>query len=661
MNCNLNILYQFQLANKHFSAIGQESEWKSKIVHLITGVLEYVFPISYIIALFDQTVFKDFSEEKKAAQPLPLSSTSPKKGVEQPIIIGIDLGTTNSCVAYMKDGTIEVIPDTNGARTTSSIVSFKDGESFVGTVAKSPSEILYSTKRFIGCKYEEVASEMSGVPYKVIKNENGDAVFEINGKVVTPEDAGAQILLKMKQIAERHLGKQITKAIVTVPAYFNDAQRQATREAGRIAGLDVVKILAEPTAAAIAYGIDKTRGSQKVAIYDLGGGTFDVSILNIEDGIFEVRSTNGDTHLGGDDFDSEIVKWIVAELKKKNIELSQDKQPLLIDAAKKAKIALSTFESTKINLPDNLSLELTRAKLEELCRELIGRSLEPCEKAMKDAHLKPEDIDQVVLVGGMTRMPAVREAVKKVFNRDPNTSVNPDEAVAIGAAIQGSVLAGDPTNVLLIDVTPLTLGIETKGGIVSPVITRNTSIPTSRSQVFSTATDNQASVKIQVFQGERPMACDNKMIASFELDGIPPAPRGIPQIEVTFNLDGDGILKVQAKDRLTGKKQNIRVASKSGLTMEEIDQRVKEAKAHEAKDKAHLEAIETAHNANALIQSVQQLLDQGKISDPSKINLALNDLKKALEGSNTALIKEKTQELEKYLATLLFILADNRT
>ncbi|EKE08773.1 MAG: hypothetical protein ACD_17C00003G0003 [uncultured bacterium] len=571
------LFYPFPLAKEYFKAASETAEWKGRIVHVIVGIFEYLF------SFFDNALFKRF--------PAPINQTSKAENLP-PIrkkgrnIIGIDLGTTNSCVAIVKNGVVEVIPSEEGDRTIPSIIAYKGDQRLVGAQAKAqaeknPSSTLYSTKRFMGRKYEEVATEASGQAYKVIKNENDEPVFEINGQIITPEAAGAQILAKIKSIAGKYLGEEVRQAVITVPAYFNDAQRQATRKAGQIAGLDVLKMITEPTAASLAYGIDKTSKDQNVVVYDLGGGTLDVSILNIADGIFEVRSTNGDTHLGGDDFDHAIVHWMVTEFKKhKQVDLSLNKVAMerLRDAAVKAKIELSNFDTTHIDLssiitdsngPKNLSLTLSRNKLEEICRTLIERTLEPCRKALADAKLLPTDIDQVILVGGMTRMPAIQGAVKDFFDRSPSIHVNPDEAVAIGAAIQGAVIGGDIDNVVLIDVTPLTLGIEVQGGLLTPLINRNTSIPVQKSMIFSTTTDNQSKVELQVFQGEKPRAQENKKIGTLLLD-VMPAPQGVPKIKVTFCINGDGMLEVTAADLQTGKKEKIKVRSKSHLPKEEL-------------------------------------------------------------------------------------------
>jgi len=585
-------------------------------------------------------------------------------------IIGIDLGTTNSCVAIMEGGSAVVIANAEGARTTPSVISYKGGERLVGIPAKrqavtNPDKTLYSTKRFIGRKFGEVQSEISTVPYKVSKNANGDAVFEVEGKIVSPEEAAAQILTKMKETAEAYLGEKVTEAVITVPAYFNDSQRQSTKDAGKIAGLDVKRIIPEPTAAALAYGLDKIHTDKKVAVYDLGGGTFDISILEIGDGVFEVLATNGDTHLGGDDFDNMIIHWLLDEFKKEHgIDLSKDKMALqrLRDAAEKAKIELSGTLATEINQPfitmdasgpKHLSITLTRAKLESLCHDLIERTVEPCRKAMKDAGLSNSDIGEVILVGGMTRMPAVQQKVKDIFGREPHKGVNPDEAVAIGAAIQGGIFAGDVKDVLLLDVVPLTLGIETLGGVMTPLIERNTTIPTQKKQIFSTASDNQPAVTIVVLQGERPMARDNKEIGRFDLTDIPPAPRGVPQIEVAFDIDADGILHVSAKDKQSGKEQKIRIEAKSGLTDAEIKRKVKEAELHAAEDKERKEAIEIRNEADALSFRAQKALQEYKDKLPEKIasdiQSRIDAVKKALEGQDNAQIKAKSSELQEHM------------
>jgi molecular chaperone DnaK len=580
-------------------------------------------------------------------------------------IIGIDLGTTNSCVAIMEGGSPKVIANAEGGRTTPSIVGYKGGERLVGVAAKrqavtNPERTVYSAKRFIGRKYNEVQSETKTVPYKVTKNNNGDAVFEVEGKILTPEEVGAQVLMKMKETAEAYLGEEITEAVITVPAYFNDSQRQSTKDAGRIAGLDVKRIIPEPTAAALAYGLDKQH-DKKIAVFDLGGGTFDISILEIGDGVFEVLSTNGDTHLGGDDFDNAILHWVLDEFKKEHgIDLSKDKMALqrLRDAAEKAKIELSGTQTTDINQPfitmdttgpKHLSLVLTRAKLESLVHDLIERAVEPCNKALKDAGLAKDQIDEVILVGGMTRMPAVEKKVKEIFGRDPHKGVNPDEVVAVGAAIQGAVLTGDVKDVLLLDVIPLTLGIETLGGVMTPIVERNTTIPTQKKQIFSTAADNQPAVTIVVLQGERKMAKDNKEIGRFDLTDIPPAPRGIPQIEVSFDIDADGILHVSAKDIQSGKQQKIRIEAKSGLTESEIKRMLNDAEEHKEEDRKHKEEIETRNEADSLSFRAQKALNEYKDKLPKDIvddiQNKIDAIKKALEQNNPEMIKKAHDDL----------------
>ena len=585
-------------------------------------------------------------------------------------IIGIDLGTTNSCVAIMEGGSTTVITNAEGARTTPSVIGFKGTERLVGVPGKrqaltNPDKTLYSTKRFIGRKFNEVSSEIAMVPYKVTKNANGDAVFEVDGKIVSPEEAAAQILIKMKETAEAYLGEKVTEAVITVPAYFNDSQRQSTKDAGKIAGLDVKRIIPEPTAAALAYGLDKAQTDKKIVVYDLGGGTFDVSILEIGDGVFEVLATNGDTHLGGDDFDQVIMQWMLDEFKKENgIDLAKDKMAIqrLRDAAEKAKIELSGVATTEINQPfitmdatgpKHLALTLTRAKLENLCHNLVERTLEPCLKAMKDAGVTKDSIGEVILVGGMTRMPAVKDKVKEIFGREPHQGVNPDEAVAIGAAIQGGIIAGDVKDVLLLDVVPLTLGIETMGGVLTPLIERNTTIPSQKKQVFSTASDSQPAVTIVVLQGERPMAKDNKEIGRFDLTDIPPAPRGVPQIEVCFDIDADGILHVSAKDKQSGKEQKIKIEAKSGLTDEEIQRKVKEAELHSAEDKTRKETAEARNEGDTLLFRAEKSLKDYKEKIPANIaadiQTRIDSLKAALGTEDTAQIKAKTSDLQEHL------------
>lgn len=585
-------------------------------------------------------------------------------------IIGIDLGTTNSCVAIMEGGTPKVIANIEGSRTTPSEVAFKGDERLIGVPAKrqavtNPENTIYSSKRFIGRKFNEVQSEIKNVPYKVVANSNGDAVFEVQGKIVTPEEIAAQVLIKMKETAEAYLGEKVTEAVITVPAYFNDSQRQSTKDAGRIAGLDVKRIIPEPTAAALAYGLDKEKTDKKIAVFDLGGGTFDISILEIGDGVFEVLATNGDTHLGGDDFDNEILKWMLESFKKETgIDLSKDRMALqrLRDAAERAKIELSGSMTTEINQPfitmdasgpKHLALTLSRSTLENLTHNLIERTREPCIKALKDANLKKEDIGEVILVGGMTRMPAVQAMVKEIFGKEGHKGVNPDEVVAVGAAIQGGVLAGDVKDVLLLDVTPLTLGIETLGGILTPLVERNTTIPTQKKQVFSTAADNQPAVTIRVLQGERKMANDNKEVGRFDLTDIPPAPRGLPQIEVAFDIDADGILHVSAKDLASGKEQKIRIEASSGLKEEDIKRMLRDAEEHAEEDKKRREEVETRNEAESMAFRAKKALDEYKDKLPKDVvddvQSKIDAVNKAVESNDVARIRATKSELESHM------------
>ena len=585
-------------------------------------------------------------------------------------IIGIDLGTTNSCVSVMEGNQPTVIINNEGERTTPSVVAFTDGgERKIGNPAKrqaitNPQNTVFSIKRFMGETYDQVTKEVSRVPYKVVKGDNNTPRVDINGKLYSPQEISAMILQKMKKTAEDYLRQDVTEAVITVPAYFSDSQRQATKEAGKIAGLDVKRIINEPTAAALAYGLDKKNKDMKVAVYDLGGGTFDISILELGGGVFEVKSTNGDTHLGGDDFDQEIINWLAAEFATENggIDLKKDPMALqrLKEAAEKAKIELSNQTSTEINLPyimpvdgipKHLVKTLTRAKFEQICDNLFQRSIEPCRIALRDAGLQASDIDEVLLVGGSTRIPKVQQLVKEFFGKEPNKSVNPDEVVAIGASIQGGVLAGDVKDVLLLDVTPLSLGIETLGGVMTKLIDANTTIPTHKSQVFSTAADNQPSVEIHVLQGERPMAKDNKELGLFHLDGIAPAPRGIPQIEVTFDIDANGILNVSAKDKATGKEQNIRIEASSGLSDAEIQRMRDEAKANEAADQAAKERVDKINNADALCFQAEKFLKDNGDKVPadvkSEVETNVASLKEAVKSQNLADIDRYSEALNK--------------
>ena len=583
-------------------------------------------------------------------------------------VIGIDLGTTNSCVAIMEGGEPKVLVNSEGSRTTPSVVAFTDtGERLVGQVAKRQAitnyqNTIFAVKRLIGRKYNdpEVQKDIKILPYKIVEAENGDAWVEVRGKRYSPAEISAMVLQKMKQTAEDYLGEKVTEAVITVPAYFNDSQRQATKDAGRIAGLNVLRIINEPTAASLAYGLDKKK-DEKIAVFDLGGGTFDISILEIGEGVFEVKSTNGDTHLGGEDFDLRIMEYLADEFKKdQGIDLRNDRMALqrLKEAAEKAKIELSTSLETDINLPfitadasgpKHLNVKLTRAKLEQLVEDLVEKVVKPCETALKDAGLTPNDINEVILVGGMTRMPMVQEKVKQIFGKEPHKGVNPDEVVAIGAAIQAGVLKGDVKDVLLLDVTPLSLGIETLGGVFTKLIEKNTTIPTRKSQIFSTAQDNQPAVTIHVLQGEREMAADNKTLGKFELVGIPPAPRGVPQIEVTFDIDANGIVHVTAKDLGTGKEQSIKITASSGLTEEEIQRMIKDAEMHAEEDRKKKEVVELRNQLDTLIytteKSMREYGDKIDPADKKRLDDAISEAKKAMESTDASTIKRAIDEL----------------
>jgi molecular chaperone DnaK len=581
-------------------------------------------------------------------------------------IIGIDLGTTNSVVAVMEAGQPTVIANQEGARTTPSVVGFtKSGERLVGQVAKrqsitNPENTIFSIKRFMGRRYDEVSEEMKMVPYKVVAGENGDVRVDISGKKLSPPEISAMILTKLKEAAESYLGEKVTEAVITVPAYFNDAQRQATKDAGKIAGLDVKRIINEPTAAALAYGLDKKK-NETIAVYDFGGGTFDVSILEVGEGVVEVKSTNGDTHLGGDNIDQRIMDWIISEFKKEQgIDVSKDQMALqrLKEASEKAKMELSTLLETEINLPfitadatgpKHLTMKLTRARFEQMCADIFERSMGPCKQAMTDAQVTPQNIDEVVLVGGSTRIPKIQQMVKDLFGKEPNKTVNPDEVVAVGAAVQGGVLGGEVKDVLLLDVTPLSLGIETLGGVFTKLIDRNTTIPTRKSETFSTAADNQTSVEIKVFQGERAMARDNRMLGVFQLVGLPPAPRGIPQVEVTFDIDANGILNVTAKDRATNNEQKITITSSSGLAKDEVEKMAKDAESHAADDRKQRDQIEARNRADAMVYNVEKTLKEhrDKISDEEAKNIeaAIEDTKKAMGENDPEKLNAATDKL----------------